>query len=42
MKVERSAHRLWVAGGTTGHAYVYSTRDGSTIKDLVLNSAGDS
>ena len=42
MKVERSAHRLWVAGGVTGHAYVYSTRDGSTLKDLVLNPAGDS
>ena len=42
MKVERSAHRLWVAGGVTGHAYVYSTRDGSTVKDLVLNPAGDS
>ncbi len=39
MKVERSAKRLWVAGGPTGHAYVYSTRNGSTIKDLVLTSA---
>jgi len=42
MKVERSANRLWVAGGTTGHAYVYSTRDGSTLADLTLNSAGGS
>ncbi len=42
MKVEPSAQRLWVAGGPTGHAYVYSTRDGSTIADLVLNSAGGS
>ena len=42
MKVERSARRLWVAGGATGHAYVYSTRNGSTIADIVLNSAGDS
>jgi len=42
MKVESSAHRLWVAGGTTGHAYVYSTRDGSTIADLTLNGAGSS
>lgn len=41
MKVERDAKRLWVAGGPTGHAYVYSTRDGSTIKDLVL-ATGDS
>ena len=42
MKVEASAHRLWVAGGFTGHAYVYSTRDGSTIADLVLSTPGDS
>ena len=41
-QVEASAQRLWVAGGPTGHAYVYSTRDGSTIADLVLNSAGGS
>jgi sugar lactone lactonase YvrE len=38
MKVERSAKRLWVAGGATGHAYVYSTRNGSTVKDLVLTT----
>ncbi|TCO43895.1 hypothetical protein EV646_11187 [Kribbella antiqua] len=42
MKVEPSAKRLWVAGGPTGHAYVYSTRNGKTIKDLVLNSSGNS
>ncbi|MFI6828008.1 hypothetical protein ACIBG5_12965 [Kribbella sp. NPDC050241] len=41
MKVERDAKRLWVAGGATGHAYVYSTRSGSTVKDLVL-ATGDS
>jgi sugar lactone lactonase YvrE len=41
MKVERAAHRLWVAGGFTGHAYVYSTRDGSTVADLVLTSAAN-
>ncbi|MFG1627208.1 hypothetical protein [Kribbella sp. NPDC049227] len=41
MKVERNAKRLWVAGGATGHAYVYSTRSGSTVKDLVL-ATGDS
>jgi len=41
MKVERDAKRLWVAGGATGHAYVYSTRNGSTVKDLVL-ATGDS
>ncbi|WP_432888312.1 hypothetical protein ACQPYH_07270 [Kribbella sp. CA-245084] len=42
MKVEASAQRLWVSGGFTGHAYVYSTRNGSTIADLVLSSPGDS
>jgi hypothetical protein len=38
MKVERSAHRLWVAGGFDGHAFVYSTRDGSTLANLVLST----
>jgi hypothetical protein len=38
LKVEKDAKRLWVAGGATGHGYVYSTRDGSTIKDLVLTT----
>jgi sugar lactone lactonase YvrE len=42
MKVERSAKRLWVAGGANGHAYVYSTRNGSTVADLVLTSAASS
>ncbi|TCN40777.1 hypothetical protein EV644_10559 [Kribbella orskensis] len=38
LKVEEDWHRLWVAGGASGHAYVYSTRDGSAIADLVLTS----
>jgi sugar lactone lactonase YvrE len=42
MKVERAARRLWVAGGPTGHAYVYSTRSGATLADLALGSAGTS
>ncbi|MFG1814615.1 hypothetical protein ACGFIF_12680 [Kribbella sp. NPDC049174] len=41
LKVERSAKRLWVAGGPTGHGYVYSTRTGATIKDLALNVTSD-
>jgi hypothetical protein len=41
MKVERSARRLWVAGGATGHAYVYSTRSGKTIADLTLTTASN-
>lgn len=31
---------LWVAGGPTGHAYVYDLRDGSTVADLVLAPPG--
>ena len=38
LKVDEDQHRLWVAGGPTGHAYVYSTRDGSTIADLTLTT----
>ena len=38
MKVEASAQRLWVSGGFTGRAYVYSTRDGSTLANLVLST----
>lgn len=35
-------HRDWlvVAGGPTGHAYVYDTEDGSTVADLVLGAPG--
>ena len=42
LKVERSAGRLWVAGGPGGHGYVYSTRDGSTVANLVLTSVANS
>lgn len=42
MKVERSAQRLWVAGGPTGRAFVYSTRDGSTVANILLTSAAAS
>ncbi|MEI8412947.1 MULTISPECIES: hypothetical protein [unclassified Kribbella] len=38
LKVERATKRLWVAGGPTGHGYVYSIRDGSTVADLVLTT----
>jgi sugar lactone lactonase YvrE len=41
LKVERSAKRLWVAGGATGHGYVYSTRTGKTVKDLTLTTAAN-
>ncbi|HEU4946931.1 MAG TPA: hypothetical protein VFT31_07240 [Kribbella sp.] len=34
LKVEESRHRLWVAGGPTGHGYVYDTRDGARVADL--------
>jgi hypothetical protein len=42
MKVAEPSHRLWVAGGITGHAYVYDTRDGSTVADLAIAPAGSS
>lgn len=36
MRVDRSRGWLVVAGGPTGHAYVYDISDGSTVADLVL------
>jgi sugar lactone lactonase YvrE len=39
MNMEQKRQRLWVAGGATGHGYVYSARSGSTIADLTLASA---
>jgi hypothetical protein len=36
MRVDRARGWLVVAGGPTGHAYVYDTDDGSTVADLVL------
>ena len=39
MRVDEARHWLVVAGGGTGHAYVYDTRDGSTVADLVLGAA---
>jgi len=40
MKVEEPRHRLWVAGGTTGHAYVYDTNTGTTVADITLAPSG--
>ncbi len=40
MKVDEASHRLFVAGGFTGHAYVYDTRDGSTLADFTLSQPG--
>src|SRR5215475_10445072 len=36
LKVDEPRHRLFVAGGFTGHAYVYDTRDGSPLADFQL------
>jgi sugar lactone lactonase YvrE len=36
MRVDRARGWLVVAGGATGHAWVYDTDDGSTAADLVL------
>jgi hypothetical protein len=40
MRVDEARHWLVVAGGATGHAYVYDTGDGTTVADLVLGPAG--
>lgn len=42
MKFEKARHRLWVAGGPTGHAYVYDTRNGKSRADLALGTPGAS
>jgi hypothetical protein len=42
LKFERANHRLWVAGGPTGHAYVYDTRNGKPLVDLALATPGAS
>jgi len=39
MRVDEARHWLVVAGGGTGHAWVYDTRDGTTAADLVLGAA---
>lgn len=36
MRVDEPRHRLFVAGGASGHAYVYDTRTGSQLADLTL------
>ena len=40
MRVVEARHWLVVAGGATGHAWVYDTRDGTTTADLVLGPPG--
>ena len=40
MRVDRARHWLVVAGGPTGHAWVYDLRTGTTAADLVLGPAG--
>jgi hypothetical protein len=40
MKVDEPRHRLWVAGGATGHGYIYDTRTGETLADLALAPPG--
>ena len=39
MRVNEARDWLVVAGGPTGHAWVYDTEDGSTVADLVLGPA---
>jgi hypothetical protein len=40
MRVDRARDWLVVAGGPTGHAWVYGTGDGSTVADLALGPPG--
>ena len=40
MRVDRARDWLVVAGGATGHAWVYDTNDGTTTADLVLGAPG--
>jgi hypothetical protein len=40
MRVDNARGWLVVAGGATGHAWVYDTRDGSTVADLELGTPG--
>ena len=40
MKVDEARHRLFVAGGFTGHAYVYDTRTGATLADFAFAKPG--
>ncbi|MCW2765957.1 MAG: putative superoxide dismutase (SodC), Cu-Zn family [Nocardioides sp.] len=40
MRVDKARHWLVVAGGATGHAWVYDTTDGSTVADLVIGEPG--
>lgn len=40
IKVDQPRHRLFVAGGFTGHAYVYDTRSGATLADFTLAQPG--
>jgi hypothetical protein len=39
MSFDKRTGYLFVAGGSTGHAYVYDTRTGETVADLLLTSA---
>ena len=36
LKVDRSHHLLFVAGGFSGHAYVYDSRTGADVADYAL------
>lgn len=40
MTVDEGRHMLFVAGGFSGHAYVYDTDTGATLTDLTLGTPG--
>jgi sugar lactone lactonase YvrE len=40
LKVDEPHHRLFVAGGLTGHGYVYDTRSGAPLADISFGPFG--
>ena len=41
MRVDKARDWLVVAGGATGHAWVYDTEDGTTAADIVIGTPGE-
>ena len=41
MRVDRARDWLVVAGGPTGHVWVYDTKDGTTVADIVIGTPGE-
>ncbi|RIQ27399.1 hypothetical protein DY240_09480 [Jiangella rhizosphaerae] len=41
LKVDQRRHAIVVAGGVTGHVFVYDSRDGEPLADVAVAPAGD-